>query len=123
MGSIAMSEINSLCGSKGVQEETGSQSAQSRRARFALGRSFQLKVCSRHVGRLAPDFRTLADFRAGNTPAIKNVCREVIVLCRRWQLFTESTVAIDGSKFKAINHRDRNFTRVRRHGGRIRSRR
>lgn len=62
------------------------------------------------VGRLAPDFKTLADFRAGNTAAIKKVCREFIVLCRRWQLFTESTVAIDGSKFKAVNHRDRNFT-------------
>jgi transposase len=62
------------------------------------------------VGRLAPDFKTLADFRAGNTAAIKNVCREFIVLCRRWQLFTEATVAIDGSKFKAVNHRDRNFT-------------
>ena len=65
------------------------------------------------VGRLAPDFTTLADFRAGNTAAIKNVCREFIVLCRRWQLFTESTVAIDGSKFKAVNHRDRNFTRAK----------
>jgi transposase len=62
------------------------------------------------VGRLAPDFKTLADFRALNTAAIKNVCREFIVLCRRWQLFTEATVAIDGSKFKAVNHRDRNFT-------------
>ena len=63
------------------------------------------------VGRLAPDFKTLADFRAGNTAAIRNVCREFIVLCRRWQLFTEAAVAIDGSKFKAVNHRDRNFTR------------
>jgi len=62
------------------------------------------------VGRLAPDFKTLADFRAGNTAAIKNVCREFIVLCRRWNLFTAATVAIDGSKFKAVNHRDRNFT-------------
>jgi transposase len=62
------------------------------------------------VGRLAPDFKTLADFRAQNTTAIKNVCREFIVLCRRWQLFTEAIVAIDGSKFKAVNHRDRNFT-------------
>lgn len=59
---------------------------------------------------MAPDFKTLADFRAQNTTAIKNVCREFIVLCRRWQLFTEATVAIDGSKFKAVNHRDRNFT-------------
>lgn len=62
------------------------------------------------VGRLAPDFKTLADFRAENTVPIKNVCREFIVLCRRWKLFTGATVAIDGSKFKAVNHRDRNFT-------------
>jgi transposase len=62
------------------------------------------------VGRLAPDFKTLADFRSENTVAIKNVCREFVVLCRRWNLFTEATVAIDGSKFKAVNHRDRNFT-------------
>jgi transposase len=62
------------------------------------------------VGRLAPDFKTLADFRAENTTAIRNVCREFVVLCRRWNLFTETTVAIDGSKFKAVNHRDRNFT-------------
>jgi len=62
------------------------------------------------VGRLAPDFKTLADFRAENAAAIKNVCREFIVLCRCWGLFTEATVAIDGSKFKAVNHRDRNFT-------------
>jgi hypothetical protein len=62
------------------------------------------------VGRLAPDFKTLADFRVENTVAIKNVCREFIALCRRWKLFTGATVAIDGSKFKAVNHRDRNFT-------------
>jgi transposase len=62
------------------------------------------------VGRLAPDFKTLADFRAENAAAIKNVCREFIVLCRSWGLFTEATVAIDGSKFKAVNHRDGNFT-------------
>jgi transposase len=62
------------------------------------------------VGRLAPDFKTLADFRAENAVAIKNVCREFIVLCRNWGLFTEAMVAIDGSKFKAVNHRDRNFT-------------
>ena len=62
------------------------------------------------VGRLVPDFKTLADFRAENAAAIKNVCREFIVLCRSWGLFTEATVAIDGSKFKAVNHRDRNFT-------------
>src|SRR6202158_1209779 len=62
------------------------------------------------VGRLAPDFKTLADFRAENAAAIVNVCREFIVLCRRWGLFTQATVAIDGSNFKAVNHRDRNFS-------------
>jgi hypothetical protein len=62
------------------------------------------------VGRLAPDFKTLAGFRAENAAAIKNVCREFIVLCRSRGLFTEATVVIDGSKFKAVNHRDHNFT-------------
>jgi transposase len=62
------------------------------------------------VGRLAPDFKTIADFRAKNAAAIKNVCREFIALCRNWGLFTEATVAIDGSKFRPVNHRDRNFT-------------
>src|SRR6185503_5080987 len=65
------------------------------------------------VGRLAPDFKTLADFRVENTVAIKNVCGEFIALYRRWNLCTDATVAIDGSKFKAVNHRDRNFTRGR----------
>lgn len=79
-----------------------------RRLEQEAGRNLELMWL---VGRLAPDFKTLADFRAANTAAIKNVCREFIVLCRRWNLFTEATVAIDGSKFKAVNHRDRNFTR------------
>jgi transposase len=78
-----------------------------RRLEQEAGRNLELMWL---VGRLAPDFKTLADFRAENTAAIKNVCREFIVLCRRWNLFTEATVAIDGSKFKAVNHRDRNFT-------------
>jgi transposase len=78
-----------------------------RRLEQEAGRNLELMWL---VGRLAPDFKTLADFRAANTAAIKNVCREFIVLCRRWNLFTEATVAIDGSKFKAVNHRDRNFT-------------
>jgi transposase len=54
------------------------------------------------VGRLAPDFKTIADFRVDNTAAIKNVCRAFIMLCRRWRLFSDATVAIDGSKFKAV---------------------
>ena len=62
------------------------------------------------TGRLAPDFKTLADFRAHNGAAIRGVWREFIVLCRRLGLFSQAVVAIDGSKFKAVNHRDRNFT-------------
>jgi transposase len=62
------------------------------------------------VGRLTPDFKTIADFRRDNGKAIRNVCRQFIVLCRRLDLFAQSTIAIDGSKFKAVNNRDRNFT-------------
>ena len=62
------------------------------------------------TGRLAPDFKTIADFRKDNGKAIRNVCREFIVLCRRLDLFSEAIVAIDGSKFKAVNNRDKNFT-------------
>ena len=60
--------------------------------------------------RLAPDFKTIADFRKDNGEPIRRVCREFIVLCRRLGLFSQSIVAIDGSKFKAVNSRDRNYT-------------
>lgn len=60
--------------------------------------------------RLTPDFKTIADFRRDNGKAIRNVCRQFIVLCRKLDLFAESIIAIDGSKFKAVNNRDRNFT-------------
>jgi hypothetical protein len=59
---------------------------------------------------LAPDFKTIADFRKDNGPAIRKACREFIVVCGRAGLLTAATVAIDGSKFKAVNSRDRNFT-------------
>src|SRR5712692_10075465 len=62
------------------------------------------------TGHLMPDFKTIADFRKDNGKAIRNVCREFIVLCRRLDLFSEAIVAIDGSKFKAVNNRDKNFT-------------
>src|SRR5438094_8185502 len=62
------------------------------------------------TGRLMPDFKTIADFRKDNGKAIRNVCREFIVLCRQLNLFSEAIVAIDGSKFKAVNNRDKNFT-------------
>src|ERR1700690_3458881 len=62
------------------------------------------------TGRLTPDFKTIADFRKDNGAAIRRVCREFIVLCRNLNLFSEAIVAIDGSKFKAVNNRDKNFT-------------
>jgi transposase len=62
------------------------------------------------TGRLMPDFKTIADFRKDNGKAIRSVCRQFVVLCQQLGLFSEALVAIDGSKFKAVNHRDRNFT-------------
>ena len=62
------------------------------------------------IGRLAPDFKTIADFRRDNGEAIGKVCKEFVLLCRRLKLFTDGIVAIDGSKFKAVNNRDKNFT-------------
>jgi transposase len=62
------------------------------------------------TGRLMPDFKTIADFRMNNGCAIRGVCREFVILCRNLDLFSETIVAIDGSKFKAVNNRDKNFT-------------
>jgi transposase len=62
------------------------------------------------TGRLAPDFKTIADFRRDNGPAIRATCRRFVMLCRRLNLFSEATVAIHGSKFKAVNARDKNYT-------------
>jgi transposase len=65
------------------------------------------------TGRLMPDFKTIADFRKDNGKAIRAVCREFVVLCRKLNLFSQALVAIDGSKFKAVNNRDKNFTRAK----------
>lgn len=62
------------------------------------------------TGRLTPDFKTIANFRKENGKAIRGVCRQFVVLCQQLDLFAEALVAIDGSKFKAVNNRDRNFT-------------
>ena len=62
------------------------------------------------TGRLMPDFKTIANFRQENGKAIRNVCRQFVMLCQQLGLFSEALVAIDGSKFKAVNNRDRNFT-------------
>ena len=63
--------------------------------------------------RLAPDFKTIADFRRDNGPAIRAACRQFIGLCRRLELFAHAVAAIDGSKFKAVNARDKNFTKAK----------
>lgn len=74
------------------------------------------RECQRNVemmwltGRLAPDFKTIADFRRANGAAIRNVCRRFVEVCRRLKLLSGDMVAIDGSKFKAVNNRDRNYT-------------
>jgi len=65
------------------------------------------------TGRLSPDFKTIANFRKDNGKAIRLVCREFVVLCRKLNLFSAAFVAIDGSKFKAVNNRDRNFTKAK----------
>lgn len=62
------------------------------------------------LGKLAPDFKTIADFRRDNGQAIRAACREFTLLCRELELFGGELVAIDGSKFKAVNSRERNFT-------------
>ena len=65
------------------------------------------------TGRLAPDFKTIADFRKDNPEAIRLVCREFVMLCKKLNLLSEKLVAIDGSKFKAVNSRDKNFTKAK----------
>ena len=62
------------------------------------------------LGRLMPDFKTIADFRHDHGQAIRGVCCQFILLCRKLELFAQSSIAIDGSKFKAVNNRDKNFT-------------
>jgi transposase len=79
----------------------------SRRLEREAGRNLEVMwLC----GRLVPDHKTIADFRKGNGPAIRKVCARFVALCRELGLLAEASVAIDGSKFKAVNNRDRNFT-------------
>jgi hypothetical protein len=65
------------------------------------------------TARLAPDHKTIADFRKDNGAAIRKVCAQFVALCREIGLLTNASVAIDGSKFKAVNNRDKNFTRAK----------
>ncbi len=80
----------------------------SRRLEREAGRNVEVMWLT---GRLAPDHKTIADFRKDNGPAIRQVCVRFVELCRGLGLLGEASVAIDGSKFKAVNNQDRNFTR------------
>ena len=80
----------------------------SRRLEREAGRNLELIWL---LGRLAPDHKTIADFRKDNGPAIKKVCAQFVELCRQMGLLAQASVAIDGSKFKAVNSRDNNFTK------------
>ena len=77
------------------------------------------RECQRNIeliwltGHLAPDFKTIADFRKDNGKAIREVCRSFVALCRELDLLSEASVAIDGSKYKAVNARDKNFTEAK----------
>jgi transposase len=82
----------------------------SRRLEREAGRNVEVMWLT---GRLVPDHKTIADFRKDNGGAIRKVCARFIMLCRRLDLFAEVSVAIDGSKFKAVNNRDKNFTRAK----------
>ena len=82
----------------------------SRRLEREAGRNVELMWLT---GRLAPDFKTIADFRKNNGKAIRLVCRDFVMLCKKLDLFADAFVAIDGSKFKAVNNWDRNYTRAK----------
>jgi len=79
----------------------------SRRLEREAGRNVE---CMWLTGKLAPDFKTIADFRRDNGAAIQATCRQFVMLCRQLGLITGGTVAIDGSRFKAVNTRDKNYT-------------
>ncbi len=82
----------------------------SRRLEREAGRNVEVMWLT---SRLAPDHKTIADFRKDNGRAIRNVCSKFVALCRQLDLFADASVAIDGAKFKAVNARDRNFTRAK----------
>ncbi len=79
----------------------------SRRLEREAGRNVEVMWLT---GRLVPDHKTIADFRKDSGPAIRRVCAQFVTLCRRLGLLAKASVAVDGSKFRAVNNRDRNFT-------------
>jgi transposase len=82
----------------------------SRRLEREAGRNVEVMWL---LGRLAPDHKTIADFRKDNGLALRKVCARFVELCREMGLLATASVAIDGSKFKAVNNRDRNFTKAK----------
>jgi transposase len=82
----------------------------SRRLEREAGRNLEVLWL---LGRLAPDHKTIADFRKDNGVALRKVCAGFVELCREMGLLATTSVAIDGSKFKAVNNRDKNFTRAK----------
>jgi len=82
----------------------------SRRLEREAGRNVEVMWL---LGRLVPDHKTIADFRKNNCSALRKVCARFVELCREIGLLTKASVAIDGSKFKAVNNRDKNFTRAK----------
>src|SRR6059058_3743283 len=82
----------------------------SRRLEREAGRNLEVMWL---LGRLAPDHKTIADFRKDHGAALRKVCARLVELCRDMGLLTTTSVAIDGSKFKAVNNRDKNFTRAK----------
>ena len=79
----------------------------SRRLEREAGRNVEVMWLT---GKLAPDFKTIADFRRDNGEAVRATCKQFVVLCRKVGLIAGGTVAVDGSRFKAVNTRDKNFT-------------
>src|SRR3981189_2965584 len=82
----------------------------SRRLEREAGRNLEVMWLT---GRLVPDHKTIADFRKDNGPAIRKECAQFVAVCREIGLLTKASFAIDGSKFKAVNNRDKNFTRAK----------
>jgi len=82
----------------------------SRRLEREAGRNVEVMWLT---NRLAPDHKTIADFRKDSGPAIRKVCSQFVALCRQLGLLAAASVAVDGSKFKAVNNRDRNFTQAK----------
>src|SRR6201987_2082933 len=82
----------------------------SRRLEREAGRNVEVMWL---LGRLAPDHKTIADFRKDHGLALRNVCARFVELCREMSLLATASVAIDGSKFKAVNNRDKNFTKAK----------